>query len=377
MTRRSAETAASRAIRAREPGIATSARLRRPRGPLCGRGYCGQCGITTAAGPVLACQVSPEHAASSLRDPSSAPPLAPAPQRGPVRSYEEIEADEVMVGAGDDRRGAFVVDPGRGDVVVGVYPARTLTLLRGDRMLSVRFEKLVLETGSYERLPPITGNDLPGVVGLAAAERYGEAGALRAGLKLAAWAAKSQFARVRELAVGHALDIVWIDDVAPRAIAGERKVEAVITDRRIACDLFVVGVRQPAIELALQAGATAALTSDGVPILALTATPPWLELVGEAAVSSSGVPDVEAADDALACACADVRVSDLKARVAEGFAHPELVKRRTGAMTGFCQGKLCAAAVLAVLREQGVDPTPTRARPLAVPVALGELAADG
>jgi hypothetical protein len=45
-------------------------------------------------------------------------------------------------------------------------------------------------------------------------------------------------------------------------------------------------------------------------------------------------------------------------------------------MTGFCQGKLCAAPVLAVLRERGVDPTPTRARPLAVPVALGELAAN-
>ena len=113
-----------------------------------------------------------------------------------------------------------------------------------------------------------------------------------------------------------------------------------------------------------------------MPILALSETPPWLELVGEAAVSSSGVPDVQAADDALACACADVRVSDVKACVAQGFAHPELVKRRTGAMTGFCQGKLCAAAVLAVLREQGVEPTPTRARPLARPIALGELAAD-
>jgi sarcosine oxidase alpha subunit family protein len=150
----------------------------------------------------------------------------------------------------------------------------------------------------------------------------------------------------------------------------------VMTDRRIACELFIVGVRQPAIELALQAGATAALTSEGVPILALSATPPWLEVVGEAAGTSSGVPAVAAADKAIACACRDVRVSDLKACVAQGFAHPELVKRRTGAMTGFCQGKLCAAAVLAVLRDQGVDPTPTRVRPLARPIALGELAAD-
>lgn len=406
------ETAASRAIRVGDPALAASLRFQRPRGPLCGRGYCGQCEIATSAGPVLACQVAPDHRAvppgrlrllgrvlerstpwfwerrllrprrlrrvmlHALRYLSSAPPLAPAPPRRPMRAYEEIGADMVVVGPGDDRPGAFVVDPARGDVVAGVYPERALTLLRGDRMLCARFERLVLDTGSYERLPPIPGNDLPGVVGLGAAERYGDAGALRPGLEVAVWASPDRFARAQELAARHRLAIVWMDDVAPRAIAGVRRVEAVVADRRIACELFIVGVRQPAIELALQAGATATLTGDGLPILALSESPPWLEVVGEAAASSSRVPAVEAADEALACACADVRVCDLKACVAQGFAHPELVKRRTGAMTGFCQGKLCAAAVLAVLREQGVEPTPTRARPLARPIALGELAAD-
>ncbi len=406
------ETAASRAIRAADPALSRSLRYHRPRGPLCGRGYCGQCQIATAAGTVLACQVASHHHGAppgrlrvlgrvverrtpwfwerrllrprrlrrfmlhALRYISSAPPLAPPPPRRPVRAYEELDAHTVVVGAGGDRPGAFVIEPARGDTVVGVYPGRTLTLLRGDRMLTLRFELLVLDTGSYERLPPIPGNDLPGVVGLAAAERYGDQGALRRGVKVAVWAAPDRFARARELAARHGLALVWLHDVAPGAIAGNRNVEAVITDRRIACDLFIVGVRQPAIELALQAGATAKLSGDGLPIMALSDTPPWLELVGEAAASSSGVPDVVAADDALACACADVRVSDLKACVAQGFAHPELVKRRTGAMTGFCQGKLCAAAVLAVLREQGVEPAPTRARPLARPIALEELAAD-
>jgi hypothetical protein len=364
MTGRSPETAASRAIRAGRPDIATSFRFHRPRGPLCGRGYCGQCEITTPAGPVLACQVPPDHQAAS------------PPPRRPVRVYEEIEADEAVVGAGGDRRGAFLAEPAQGDIVVGVYPGRILTLLRGDRMLSVRFERLVLDTGSYERLPPIPGNDLPGVVGLAAAERYGDAGGLRPALKVAVWAARDEYARARELAARHGAAIVWMDDVAPRAIAGERNVEAVITDRRIACDLFIVGVRQPAIELALQVGATAALTGEGLPVLALSETPPWLEVVGEAARAGSGVPSVEAADEAIVCPCRDVRVCDLTACVAQGFAHAELVKRRTGAMTGFCQGKLCAAAVLDVLRNQGVDPTPTRARPLAGPVALAELAAN-
>jgi hypothetical protein len=407
-----AETAASRAIRAGEPALAASFRLHRPRGPLCGRGYCGQCGIISPAGAVLACQVAPDRLAASpgrlrvrgrvaerltpwfwerrLLRPRrlrrlllhglgylwSAPPLGERPPWRPVRAYEEVAAEEVVVGAGGARPDAFAVDPAQGDTVVGVYPERALTLLRGDRMLCVRFERLVLDIGSYERLPPIAGNDLPGVVGLAAAERCGAAGALRPGLRVAVWAAPDQFERAHELAARHGVAIAWLDAVAPRAIAGKRKVEAVITDRRIACELFIVGVRQPAIELALQGGASAALTTDGLPILALTGTPPWLEVVGEAAVSSSGVPDVEAADDAVACPCRDVRVSDLRACVAQGFGHPELVKQRTGAMTGFCQGRLCAAAVLAALREQGVEPTPTRARPLARPIALGELAAD-
>ena len=55
----------------------------------------------------------------------------------------------------------------------------------------------MLDTGSYERLPPIPGNDLPGVVGLAAAERYGDAGALRPGLEVAVWAAPDRYARAR------------------------------------------------------------------------------------------------------------------------------------------------------------------------------------
>jgi len=408
------ETVASRAIRAGEPAIATSLRFHRPRGPMCGRGYCEQCEIETSEGRQLACQAGAGAAPrGGRRDPlrplgrlaerftpwfwerrflrprrwrrlplhvlrylSSAPGLAGAAPRRPTRTYEEIAAATVSVGRGADRPGAFVVDPDDGDVVLGVYPDRTLTLLRGDRMLSVRFERLVLATGSYERLPPVIGNDLPGVIGLGAAEIYGEAGALRRGLRVAAWASADRHASLRVLAARHELTIVWLGDTAPRAIAGRRKVEAVLTDRRIACDLFVVAVRQPAIELALQAGATAGLTSGELPILALRTTPAWLEVVGEAASTRSGVPDVEPADAAIACACEDVRVADLKACVAQGFAHAELVKRRTGAMTGPCQGKLCAAAVLSVLRGLDVDATPTRARPLAAPVTLGELAAD-
>jgi hypothetical protein len=68
-------------------------------------------------------------------------------------------------------------------------------------------------------------------------------------------------------------------------------------------------------------------------------------------------------------------VGDLRACVADGFRHAELVKRRTGAMTGPCQGKLCASAVLSILREAGVEAVATTARPPARPVTLADLAA--
>lgn len=408
-------TVASEAIRSDAPALSSSFRLRRPRGPMCAKGYCSQCEIVGPDGRALACQVA-AHAAPPptqrdllrplgliaaffppwfyerrflrprrlrrlslhvLRHLSSAGPLAAQAPAVRPRRYEEVEVEVAVVGAAAAEPGAFVVDPESGDVPLGVYPGRTLGVLRGDRLIAVRFERLVLATGSYERLPPIPGNDLPGVVGIQAAETYAGSGALRRGLRVAAWAPREQRRRIESLATSHGLRLVWMDDRAPRAIRGRRRVRAIVTDRgRIPCDLFVVGVRQPALELALQAGATASLTTDGLPILALDDTPPWLEVRGEAAATTSGVPDVPAACDAMACLCEDVRVSDLKACVAQGFHQAELVKRRTGAMTGPCQGKLCSATVLATLRELGVDAAPTRARPLARPVTLGELAAD-
>ena len=137
-----------------------------------------------------------------------------------------------------------------------------------------------------------------------------------------------------------------------------------------------LSTRRFTVELAIQAGATARLTSDGLPILAIETLPADIEVVGEAAAASSGVPDVPAADAAFACLCEDVRFRDLKECVAQGFGDAETVKRRTGAMTGPCQGKLCAAATLTMLRSLGVPVALPRPRPPARPVPLRELAAD-
>jgi hypothetical protein len=406
-------TVASEAILSGDPAIGSSFRFHRPRGPLCGRGYCSQCEIDTPDGRKLACQTPATVAAKRHRDAlrplgrvaelyppwfyerrflrprslrrislhllrylGAAGSLSAVPAHGRVRGFAQIDVEVVVIGDGGAAPDAFVVNPALGDVPLGIYPERTLGLLRGDRMLAVRFDRLVLATGSYERLPPIAGNDLPGVIGLDAAETYGAAGALRPGVRIAAWTPDDDADRVRALAERHRLELVWIGDRAPRAIPGRRRVRAVLAERRVRCDLFVVAVRQPAIELALQAGATAALTTGELPILTVREKPDWLTLAGDAARTSSGVPAVAASDSAIACACEDVRVSDLKACVRQGFSHPELIKRRTGAMTGPCQGKLCSAAVLSTLRELGVEAAPTRARPLVNPVSLRELAAD-
>jgi hypothetical protein len=411
------KTVASAAIAAGQPALGSSFRFHSPRGPVCARGYCEQCEIHGRGGRKLACQTPVGESAAApvaqrdllrplgrlarlftpwfwerrllrprvLRGPmlhalrylSAAGPLVDHSAPAARRTFEEIGADVVVVGPAGEEPGAFAVDPERGDLVLGVYPDRTLGVLRGRGMLSVRFERLVLATGSYVRLPPIPGNDLPGVIGLDAAEIYGRAGALRRGLRIALWAPPGQLTRGRALAARHGLELVWLGDAAPTRIRGRGKVRGIDVEReRIACDLFVTGVRQPAIDLALQAGATARLSAGELPILAIDTAPEWLDLRGAAALRSSGVPDIPAHQEAIACVCEDVRVKDLQACVAQGFADPELVKRRTGAMTGPCQGKLCAAAVLDVLRRCGVRPTPTRARPLARPVALRELASD-
>ena len=99
-------------------------------------------------------------------------------------------------------------------------------------------------------------------------------------------------------------------------------------------------------------------------------------------------------DDAVLCFCEDVRAWEIRAEQRDGYTDPELVKRRTGALTGPCQGKYCLAAVTCALTAnaaargggplgapaEGVgEPAsaldlPT-ARPPLVPTRLGDLVA--
>jgi octopine oxidase subunit A len=79
------------------------------------------------------------------------------------------------------------------------------------------------------------------------------------------------------------------------------------------------------------------------------------------------------------CFCEDVHANEIRAQVTAGYGDPELVKRRTGALTGPCQGKYCLQAFCAVLgdtpRTAAVGGPPTTARPPLRPIRLGDLVA--
>jgi carbon monoxide dehydrogenase subunit G len=397
-------TAASERITAGVPAVASSFRFHRPRGPVCATGWCAQCDgacQSPASGARLRDPMRPlgrlaeryppwfyerrflrprlvrRRALHTLRYVSSAPGLGKGGPGGPTRmprEFREITVETVVVGDAPVPADAVHVDAGAGSIALGLYGERVLGVLTGDALMAVQFERIVLATGGYERLPPIPGNDVPGVIGTRAAEIYGAAGALN-GKRVVIWAPDAAIGPIRARAERNGATVVHASPASPSRIIGTSAVKAVDVGDRIPCDLFVVGVRQPAIELALQAGCQSRLTQDELPLLVATETPSWMELSGVAASTGSGVPDVPLGNDSFACLCEDVRVGDLRACVDQGFDHAELIKRRTGAMTGPCQGKLCTSAVLAALRSFGVAPTPTTARPLALPVTLGELAA--
>jgi bacterioferritin-associated ferredoxin len=80
------------------------------------------------------------------------------------------------------------------------------------------------------------------------------------------------------------------------------------------------------------------------------------------------------------CLCLDITEKDLDRAVAEGFTHPELLKRYTACFMGPCQGKSCMDTILAALSERtGQDISEMRRptlRPPAHPVPLRVLAAE-
>jgi len=297
-----------------------------------------------------------------------------------------------------------------GATALGLYDDATSALVAtADGMMLVGFRRLVVATGAYDRLLAVPGNDLPGIVGVRAFERLARSGALSPALRIGVYAAAPELERALAAADGLRLAFRAGPESDPPVrlvrVLGRGRVAAVELDPggAVPCDLLVLGFSQPGYEFQIQAGCRPVLAPDGATMLTDGAGTVPLLVVGEAAgertperaaahaaagarawigaaagpapasasASAFAVRLAPAHDDAMLCPCEDVRVRDVRRAMADGYRDIDLLKRRTGAGTGPCQGKLCHPELLRCLSEGGAEVRLPTVRPLVRPMALG------
>ena len=340
-----------------------------------------------------------------------------------------IEAEAAIgaawgVGRGTDRRPGTVHELAGAAAAAGVEIRTGVTAtgwydgmvaaIGTDAHFEIRARAVVAATGSYDRVPLVPGADRPGVLpartvcGLL--DRHGVLPGERALLV----GSGQELATAGELlAKAGAAEVIGpVPTASLVAIRGRRRVTAAVTrgggrTQRHRVDLVVFGDRSPNLDLILAAGAVVrpryrtlvpvadSLGRTTVPSLYVVGSAAgWIQpapgeaddprMTGRAAASLDTAPrraanreghDLEAhtpanaASGAIVCFCEDVRVWEVRAELVAGYGDPELVKRRTGALTGPCQGKSCLQAFACLA---GSAPIPT-ARPPLRPVRLGDL----
>ena len=225
-----------------------SFRFHRPRGAFCGTGYCGLCKVQTPTGRALACQ-TPAGTTELEAGRDFLRPLGRIAERFPPWFYERgalrrapaLHAMRRLTAAG--RLGAFgassapkewredrvevAVVGANGNVegiVIGVYEGKVLGVVRRDALVALTFDRLVLDSVSYDVPPPVEGNDLPGVLGLRAFEAYASQGGLRAGQRAAVWGPPERVARADEIARAHGVTVSWAGERPPSRIEGRGRV---------------------------------------------------------------------------------------------------------------------------------------------------------
>lgn len=336
---------------------------------------------------------------------------APSPARSRVE--RTLEVDVLVVGAG--RSGAAAAEEAAGGgasvVLLDAAPARArprhpairfldgaaavgwydrvVTAIDDSTLWSIRASSVVAATGSYERVPSVRGADRPGVIGarrlVDLITRHGVLPGERA--LLVGDDADLGFARAAIERAGGTI-VASVPTAGLHRVFGRRRVmgagiaaapDASRAQRRVAVDVVVFADRTPNLDLVLAAGA-AVERRDGVLVAVVDpaggTTVPGLSVVGSAAGSHVPATTAMPTGRALVCFCEDVHADEVEAQVPGGYGDPELVKRRTGALTGPCQGKYCLQAFSCVLAAAGVaaPPLPT-ARPPLRPIRLGDLVA--
>ena len=190
-------------------------------------------------------------------------------------------------------------------------------------------------------------------------------------------------------------------------IDGRRAARSVALDdgRELQADIVVIGFTQPTYELQVQLGQSSSI--GGAPPVVLTSGETVIPMlvVGEArgdldpvnaadraaeraiawlgGASDTGTlpaTDIVTAShldpDATVCICEDVSVAAIDRAIADGFGDIELLKRRSGACTGACQGKLCLGPIGEVLRTRGLTAGLPTIRPPIRPVSIASLAGE-
>jgi sarcosine oxidase subunit alpha len=315
-----------------------------------------------------------------------------------------------------------------GDVVertlcVGHYAGEAMFAGVSDRgPLTIRAERVVVATGAYDRALVVPGVDLPGVIGGRAFEQLTTQGAFTARHRIGVFAAPVEAARIATAAAACGVELAWVagpGDVPMkgtgrypgrrlRRIDGRRVATGAVLDdgRRLAADVVVLGFTQPTYELQMHLGQTASIGGEPAIVLTAGATSMPMLVVGEAAgdvdpdgaadraaaraaswlehptdvgqgVIEPGVAAIDGLDpDATVCVCEDVTVAAIDRAIADGFGDIELLKRRSGACTGACQGKLCLGAVGEVLQARGLAAGLPTMRPPIRPVSIASLAGE-
>ncbi|MEM3671427.1 MAG: NAD(P)-binding protein [Thermoprotei archaeon] len=310
----------------------------------------------------------------------------------------------------------------------GVYEENTGYIASADGVTHVKFNRIVYCTGSRSPPPLIAGNDLPGVVSAQYALRLLHYGALDGAVTVYA---EDQYgvkvygllkAKLPETELLTPLEAEGKLGEAPAYVKGRREVEAVGylkgdgSKNEARCRWLVYSTsRQPALELPAQGGVGYVYDPlKGFVVDSVDPSKPPEQRTVWVAGSASGACELDSsyhhgravgfliAEDAerffsessrvksrtpppsrnvpispaaLVCFCEDVLASDLLGFRSQGVANPQKVKRRTGWLTGPCQGKLCLASGMSLLCSSGRVEPPTQRLP-AEPTPLGLLASS-
>lgn len=310
----------------------------------------------------------------------------PVERGGAVVPGERIAVDLLVVGGGPAGRRAAIVAAGEGRSVLLVSCGREpgsfarmmgadlpalpdgVRLLAGHELAAlyrqgnlavatphdggpaklIAAKRVVLATGRRSIPPLVPGADLPGVMDLRTAAALVGRG-IRPGHSVVL-VGSGDLAPVAARLVAHGARLV---ESAPAAsverVIGGTGVQAVeLGGRRVVCDALVhAGPWRADPALRFQASA------EGEFRLAGGALPPNVALAGDAALPPEPVVCGAALNDrAFVCSCMDVTVAEIRALVAKGETHVEVLKRLTGCGMGPCQGTPCwdyLAAALAAL----------------------------